>query len=282
MGSHMSDATRRAALAERAARAGGVSARGTFRGDLAVETKADKNDLVTDADRDAQRQVVGTIRREFPDARFVCEEEAQPVDGDDVDLLESVPDTGDAWVVDPIDGTANYVRGIRFWGTSVAALVDGSPVGVATYLPAEQDLYAAGPESVTRNGTTMQVSDRTDPETFAVGLIGWWPRQAGARPTALFRAATERFGDVRRFGCMQGVLALVADGALDAAFMPETPHPWDAIAGVHLIRRAGGVATDVAGEPWTDGGDGLVVSNGTCHDEVLAAVADGASVDAAD
>ena len=279
----MSDATRRAALAERAARAGGVVARETFREDLAVETKADKNDLVTEADRDAQRQVIATIRQELPEATFVCEEEARPVAEDaGVDLREAVPATGDAWVVDPIDGTANYVRGVPFWGTSVAAVVDGSPVGVATYMPAEGDVYAAGPESVTRNGTVMSVSERTDPETFAVALIGWWPRGGSARAAELFAAAADRFGDVRRFGCMQGTLALVAAGGLEAAFMPRTPHPWDAVAGVHLLRRAGGTATDVHGEPWTHDGEGLVVSNGTRHEAVLEAVREGQGVEAAD
>jgi myo-inositol-1(or 4)-monophosphatase len=271
-------------MAERAARAGGVVARETFREDLAVETKADKNDLVTEADRDAQRQVVATVRQEFPADTLVCEEEAIPPgeDPEGFELRETLPESGDAWVVDPIDGTANYVRGIRFWATSVAAVVGGEPVGVATYLPSEGDIYTAGPESATRNGTAMSVSDRTDPETFAVGLIGWWPRQAGAEYTALFRAAVERFGDVRRLGCMQGVLALVASGSLDAAFMPATPHPWDAVAGAHLIRRAGGTVTDVHGDPWRHDSQGLVVSNGAAHEVVLEAVREGEGVEAAD
>ena len=280
----MTDATRRAALAERAARAGGVVARETFRGELTVETKADKNDLVTESDRDAQRQVVATIRQEFPADTLVCEEDATPLgeDPESVDLREAVPETGDAWIVDPIDGTANYVRGMRFWATSVAAVVGGDAVGGATYLPAEGDIYTAGPESVTCNGNAMAVSDRTDPETFAVGLIGWWPLRASEGYTAMFRAAVERFGDVRRLGCMQGVLALVAAGSLDAAFMPARPHPWDAVAGVHLIRRAGGTATDVHGDPWHHDSEGLVVSNGEAHEVVLEAVREGASVEAAD
>ncbi len=281
----MSDATQRTALAERAARAGGVVARESFREELAVETKESKNDLVTEADRDSQRQVIATVRQEFPANAFVCEEDSRPVgpDGEEaVDLVEDVPERGDAWVVDPIDGTANYVRGLRFWATSVAALVDGRPVGVATYLPAEGDIYTAGPESVTRNGNAMAVSERTDPETFAVGLSGWWPIGEAERHVDLFRAATERFGDVRRLGCMQGTLALVASGGLEAAYVPQVAEPWDSIAGVHLVRRAGGTATDLTGEPWEHDSDGLVVSNGTAHDVVLEAVSDAVSLGTAD
>jgi len=273
----MSEATLRAAMAERAARAGGVVARETFRGEVVVETKADKNDLVTAADRDAQRQVIATIRQEFPHADLLCEEESQPpgTERTAVELLDEIPESGDAWVVDPIDGTGNYVRGIRFWATSIAAVSDGEPVAAATYLPAEDDIYTAGPESVSLNDGSMAVSERSDPETFATALIGWWAGLRGGESASLFRAAAERFGDLRRLGSMQGTLALVAAGSLDAAFMPETPHPWDAIAGAYLIRRAGGTVTDIHGDRWSPGDEGLVVSNGEAHDVVLEVPQDG-------
>ena len=112
--------THRAAVAERAARAGGVVARETFRGEIAVETKTDETDVVTVADRDAQQQAVATVRQEFPEDPFLCEEEVAVIGG--VDRRDSVPTTGPVWVVDPIDGTANYVRGLRYWATVVAAL----------------------------------------------------------------------------------------------------------------------------------------------------------------
>jgi myo-inositol-1(or 4)-monophosphatase len=154
----------------RAGRPGGVVARETFRQEVAVETKADETDVVTVADRDAQQQVVATVGQEFPGDPVLCEDEGPVVGG--VDSRESVPTSGPVWVVDPIDGTADYVRGLRYWATVVAALVDGAPVGVAIYLPGQEDIYAAGPESVTHNGNPMCVSDRADPETFALGAVG--------------------------------------------------------------------------------------------------------------
>jgi myo-inositol-1(or 4)-monophosphatase len=285
----MTDATRRAAVAERAARAGGVLARESFRGDLSIETKnGDPTDLVTAVDRDAQRQVISTIREAFPEDALVCEEDSQPVEGPagesapDLDLRETLPESGHAWVVDPIDGTANYVRGLSIWTTTVVAVSGDQAVGSATYLPVLGDIYTAGPESATRNGTSMTVSERADPTTFATALIGRWPSRGHDGYTDLFETTAERFGDVRRFGSMQATLALVASGGLDAAFMPTTPKPWDAIAGVHLIRRAGGTATTVEGERWTPDGPGLVVSNDACHDAVLETVRQGASVEVAD
>ncbi|WP_267163294.1 inositol monophosphatase family protein [Halovenus salina] len=272
----MTDESHRAATAERAARAGGVVARGTFRDGVTPETKGDKNDLVSTADRDAQLQVISTISQEFPGATLVCEEEVEPVDaGSGLSLVDSVPETGDAWVVDPIDGTGNYLRGIQFWSTVVAAVTDGEPVAVATYMPALEDIYTAGPESVTRNDTTMQVSDREDPETFAVGFNGWWPVTGRSEWTPLFEGTIEQFGDIRRFGAMQGALALVASGGLDAAFMPTRPQPWDSLAGVHLVREAGGMATDVYGDRWHVDSEGLVVSNGNAHDRLLETIQDG-------
>ncbi|MFB6183006.1 MAG: inositol monophosphatase [Haloarculaceae archaeon] len=271
----MADEHRRAAVAERAARAGGVVAREDFRTNLPVETKADKNDLVTRADRDAQQQVLATILNEFPGDAVVCEEEVRPpvgIDADEggLDVRETVPERGDAWIVDPIDGTANFVRGVPVWTTAVAAVVDGDPVGSAVYFPVLGEIYTAGPDSVTRDGDTLHVSTREDAETFAVGLLGRWIHSDDDAFSTLCHDVGTRFGDVRRFGSMQAALAYVACGGLDAAIMPTPPLPWDAVAGVHLIERSGGTATDRYGDPWTSDGEGLVVSNGTAHEDVLA------------
>ncbi|WP_436924064.1 inositol monophosphatase family protein [Halosimplex amylolyticum] len=265
----MTDAHRRVAVAERAARAGGAVARQAFRGELDVETKADKNDLVTESDRDAQRQVVSTIRGEFPGDAVVGEEDAVPLGtpGEEVEILSEVPESGDVWVVDPIDGTANFARGHRTWATAVAAVTDGEVVAAATYLPTTEDLYAAA-ETGTRNGNALEVSGRTDPETFAAASVGRFERGAGADLGAVAAATVDRLGDFRRFGSMQSTLAFVASGELDAAFSTYTPDPWDSLAGIHLVRRAGGTVTDLEGEQWTPDREGVVASNGQAHDAV--------------
>ncbi|MDS0283290.1 inositol monophosphatase family protein [Haloarcula onubensis] len=272
----MPDSLHRAALAERAARAGGSVARTTFREALAVETKASKNDVVTETDRDAQAQVVATVREEFPDDAFLCEEDLVSRSGPETaetepTAVDEVPETGAAWVVDPIDGTTNFVRGLRTWATSVAAMTDGETVGAATYLPSMGDLYASGPESATRDGTTLSVSERTDPETFVVTPVGWWELDDRAEFGRLCTAVGERFGDVRRVGSFQATLAFVADGGLDGAVCPTRTNPWDTIAGVHMVRQAGGTVTDLDGEPWRHDSAGLVASNGEAHDELVAA-----------
>jgi myo-inositol-1(or 4)-monophosphatase len=260
----MSDADERGDLAAAAARAGAAEALDRFRGGVAVETKANKNDLVTAADRWAQRTVVDRIRERFPD---------EPVVGEEEDELKAVPETGPAWIIDPIDGTANYARGMRLWTTSVAAVTDGDPVAAASVMPATGDAYTAV-ETGRRNGEPMAVSDRRDPETFAVAVLGWGPVENPGPYVDLTTTVIERFGDIRRLGSMQTALAFVASGELDAAVTTRRPRPWDSIAGAHLIDRAGGRVTDAEGRPWRHDSGALVVSNGHAHEAVVDAARD--------
>lgn len=266
------DTERRVAVAERAARAGAAVASATFREELATESKGEETDVVTEADRAAQRQAVATIRRTFPDDAVVGEESVGETGSDDAgDGVTPVPDEGAAWIVDPIDGTYNYVRGFRLWATSVAAVVDGDPVAAANVLPAMDDVYVADADGTRRNGERVSVSDLTDPGTFTVAPTLWWPHDRRAEYAAACRVAVEEFDDVRRFGSAQTTLSAVADGSLDGAFSNVRGEPWDVVAGAYMITRAGGTVTDLHGQPWRPGGHGLVASNGEAHEAVLAA-----------
>jgi myo-inositol-1(or 4)-monophosphatase len=251
----------RAAVAERAARAGGAVAADRFRSALDVEEKG-PGDVVTDADRAAQARAVGAIR-ETSDAPVIAEEAGRPND---------VPD-GPAWVIDPIDGTTNFSRGVPVWACSVAVLNDGEPVAAATVCPGLGDVTVAA-DRTERNGTRVSVSDRTEPAGVAVAPTAWGSfadREALADGT---RALAADFGKLRRLGSMQTELALLAAGGIDAVVASLSPYPWDTIAGIHLVRQAGGRATDWTGDRWRHDADRLVASNGAVHDAVLDAVAD--------
>jgi myo-inositol-1(or 4)-monophosphatase len=246
-------------LAARAARAGSAVAAERFRTDVRVETKAHKNDLVSEADGAAQDRVVALLSGES-DA---------PVVGEEDDTPSAVPADGPAWIVDPIDGTANYLRGLRLWTTSVARVEDGEPVAAATVMPAMDDEFLAGDDGARLNGDPAGVSDRTDPETFAVAVLGWGPHGERDAYAALSEAVVRECGDMRRFGSMQSALAFVASGGLDAAITTRRPNPWDSVAGVHLIRAAGGTVTDLSGERWRHDSQGLVASNGRDHERLV-------------
>ncbi|QLH76072.1 inositol monophosphatase [Halosimplex rubrum] len=261
----MSDAADRAAVAERAAEAGGAVARSLFRGDLTVETKANETDYVTRADREAQAEIVDVIGERYPN---------EPVVGEEDGAAKAVPERGPAWVVDPIDGSHNYVRGGRVWGTCVAAVRDGEPVAAATVCPALGDAYVAGDGPTERNGEVVSVSERADPATCSVAPTVWWPSDRRDEFARAAEAVVTRFGDLRRPGSVQVALAQVAAGRLDGAITNVAVNPWDSLAGVHLVRRAGGRVTDIDGDRWHHDATGLVASNGAVHDAVLAAAAD--------
>ncbi|SDR42785.1 inositol monophosphatase family protein [Natronobacterium texcoconense] len=253
---------RRAAVAVDAAAAGADVAADSFRGDLEVDSKDGETDLVTQADRDAQVAVAEEIRAAFPD---------DPIVGEEDEELKAVPEEGPAWIVDPIDGTNNYVAGIRAFGTAVAAVVDGEPVAGASVFPALSDTYRVGPAGAFRNGEPLSVSDRTDPGVSTACPTFWWDFDQRDQYGNAARALVDRFADVRRFGCAQLELAMVASGALEGAVTNLQANPWDTVAGVALVRAAGGTVTDLEGERWRHDSTGLVASNGGVHDELLEA-----------
>ncbi|MEF8779108.1 MAG: inositol monophosphatase [Haloferacaceae archaeon] len=283
----------RAAVASRAARVGARLAHERFRTGIDVENKRGKTDVVTAADRDAQAAVVGAIREAYPDDVVV---------GEEGDGSKSIPEEGAAWIVDPIDGTNNYVRDVPLWATAVAAVVDGEPVAAAVDAPAIGEASIADDRTgvVVDGGTgrdesvgpavadlgeggslaeaaedgdveRLAVSERTDPETCAVAPTVWWGFDRRGEYARACEAIVTRFADLRRVGCAQLELAMVAAGALDGVVTNLRCNPWDSVAGVHLVRRAGGRVTDLEGNRWRHDSRGLVASNGRVHEAVLSA-----------
>lgn len=254
----------RSDVAYEAAVEGSEVAHDLFRTELDVETKDSKMDFVTRADTETQQRVIDVIRNEYPDATIVGEEE---------DELKSVPADGNAWVIDPIDGTTNFVRGTQLWTTTVAAVRDHETVAAVTVAPALGDTFAADSDGVTLNGDPISVSTRTDLDRFTVAPILRYGSERDRQFGDLLRELLLRFGDLRRFGCAQVTLGMVACGALDAAVSPQPdPNPWDTIAGIAMVERAGGSVTDIEGGPWKPGCEGLVASNGNVHDEIVETV----------
>jgi myo-inositol-1(or 4)-monophosphatase len=255
----------RADCALRAAEAGGSVALESFRTGVAVETKGGKTDVVTQADRDAQRRVAGVIDEAYPGDPVVGEEDEEDEEA------TTVPDEGPAWIIDPIDGTNNFVRGVPVWTTSVAATVDGEPVAGASVCPALGDTFRLAADGAVMNGEPLTVSDRTDPERFAVAPTMWWGMDRRDEYAGICRGIVERFGDLRRYGSAQYALALCAAGALEGVVTNVSAHPWDSVVGAGLVEAAGGTVTDVDGDAWRHDSAGLVASNGEAHEAVLRA-----------
>lgn len=260
------DANSRLTLAHEAARTGAELAMGGFRDDFTVESKESELDSVTEFDREVQRRLAGLLRENDGGATIVGEEELP-----DVDTRTTIPESGDAWIVDPIDGTNNFVVGNRVWGVAVSAVEGGDAVAAVNEFPSLGDTYAAGDDGATRNGEPCSVSDRTNPGTFTINPIFGLSPHHRRKLSEYVDVIAEEFGDSRRFGSSQFALSSVAAGELDAAVSGIRLAPWDTVGGVHLVRQAGGTVTDLEGEPWTPTSSGIIASNGEAHDELVAA-----------
>lgn len=261
----MTEHATRVAVAERAARAGAQVALEKFRTALAVDTKANKTDVVTQADRDAQARVVEVVRDAFP---------GETVVGEEAGTADEVPPSGPAWVVDPVDGTNNFVRGNPAWCTSVAAVVDGETVGAANVAPALGDAYVADADGLRLDGDPVNASERTDPETCHVGLTLWWEFDDREAFAAACRGVVSRFGDLRRVGSAQLTLSMVAAGQLDGALGLVPVSPWDSLAGAFMVRRGGGRVTDAAGDRWEREADCFVAGPPPIHGDLRATAAE--------
>jgi histidinol-phosphatase len=218
--------------------------------DLRVETKPDLTP-VTDADRAAERLLRERVEQERPDETVFGEEE-----GDDGGAVR--------WIVDPIDGTRNFSRGIPVWATLIALERDGRVVcGVASAPALGHRWWAARGEGAWRDGEQIRVSGIP---ALAEATVSF------ARSSLL--AATDRTLDVaRRAWHMQPFSdfwahLLVAEGALEVAFEHEMA-PWDNAALQVIVEEAGGRFSDLSGAARFDGGS-AVSTNGLLHEEVLA------------
>ena len=204
----------------------------------AVEEKQ-QNDYVTRADRESEEAILRTIRAEFPDDAFLGEEGG---------VREGRGGDGRMWIVDPLDGTSNFVTGFPFWCVSIAAMERGSLSAAVIWDPLRDELYsAARGEGAFRNGERISVTSR--PSLAGAFLATGFPFRYRHRIDAylaLFRAVFLEARAIRRAGSAALDLAYVAAGVFDGFFEFHLS-PWDIAAGALLIREAGGAVTDFDG-----------------------------------
>ncbi len=225
-----------AAVALAAARAG-VEALAPFLdgADLQVRAKTSPGDLVTAADQASEDAILAVLRAHRPDDAVLGEESGHH------------PGTsGLTWLVDPVDGTANFVHGRRDFAVSVGLERDGHPLAGVVYRPADGDWAAAeGAVSWSRTGTLgLRGTDRLGDALVGVGFPHG-PRSQ-ERTLELLDRLLPGVRDVRRIGSAACELLYVAAGALDA-YVGVDLHPWDVAGGRALVRAAGGVCEQIRG-----------------------------------
>lgn len=218
--------------------------------------KGRSNDLVSRADKEAEERFVRGLRAILPEAGFIAEEGTSTERGDRFN-----------WIIDPLDGTTNYLYGIPFWCTSVALTDGDEPVLGVIFDPMHAECFAAyrGGGAVL-NGTPVSVSSQADMSKSLVAM--GFPYDDRGRMRAyleILETVNSRTRGIRRPGAAALDMAYLACGRFDA-FYEYNLNPWDVAAGDILIREAGGTVTDFSGGGNYIFGKQILCTNGRIHE----------------
>jgi myo-inositol-1(or 4)-monophosphatase len=226
-------------LAERAARAAGEVLLGYYgRPPAGLGSKSSETDLVSDADREAERAIVELLAAERPDDGLLAEEGSR-----------SEAASGRRWVVDPLDGTVNFLYGFPAWGVSVALEdADGPAAGVVLDPLRDECFAAARGQGARLNGEPIRVRDRRELGRALVATGFSYEPVRRAEQAGIVRRLLPRVRDLRRAGAAALDLSWLAAGRVDA-YYERGLSPWDWAAGRLLIEEAGGAVAWLPGVP---------------------------------
>lgn len=245
--------------AEEAARLGGQVLR-SWSTRFSVREKSRAN-LVTEADFASQKAIHEFLSRRYPQHGFLGEE----------DLADHRPESGFRWVIDPLDGTTNYVHGFPYYCVSIGLEKDGTLIAGAVYNPVSEEMFlAAAGHGATCNRQPLKCSAVND--LCEAMLIASLPVATTAEDPAVqrFLRVLGKAQTVQRTGSAALNLAYLAAGRVDG-FWSASLKPWDMAAGVLIVQEAGGRITDISGGRFCLDVPSLLATNGTgIHDRLSA------------
>ena len=222
-------------------------------------------DVVTAADTASEDHIRRRLGAAHPGVPVLGEEAAEPV---------TAAPAGPAWIVDPLDGTVNFVQGIPLFAVSIGYVEDGVPLAGVIHIPVLGQTFWGGPGQGVFEGdrpVSCSITPVLEDAVVATGFAYGRNDTADDNVANLERMILTTRG-IRRMGAAAIDLAYVASGRLDG-FWELHLKPWDVAAGVALVRGAGGVVTDQrGGEDWLFGGH-IVAANALIHGPLRAALA---------
>ncbi|MCD9025082.1 inositol monophosphatase family protein [Cohnella silvisoli] len=235
---------------------------------LRIQEKKNVSDLVTEVDLLSERILQERITSDYPEHWMMSEE----TDGSLRNAHEAflLPQTGYGWIIDPIDGTTNFIHGFPHFAISIGIVKDEQLVCGVVYNPITNELYCARRgHGAYLNGRLIQVDSESQLEhaLLATGFQAddWRPNSPVIEQIGRF---TGKSRSVRIVGAASLDLCLVASGKL-TGFWHEGLYPWDVAAGVLIIQEAGGRVTNREGSPFRLSDNSLVASNGSIHQTLL-------------
>ncbi|MFC5404554.1 inositol monophosphatase family protein [Cohnella soli] len=235
-----------------------------------LDMKVSLHDLVTEVDKGAERMIRNLIATHFPHHSFLGEEGVEPGPEASAKALEDVSDEEYLWIVDPVDGTTNFVHGFPFYSVSIALAYRGQVIVGVVYDPSRDELFVAERgKGAYVHGRKMNVADE---ETLSRSLLatGFPTDQHVALPANLksVQGLAPKVRNLRVAGSAALHLAYVAAGRL-SGFWEYNLNSWDIAAGSLLIEEAGGRLSDVNGESYHLGVRNVVATNGRIHNELV-------------
>lgn len=238
-----------------------------------LDIKQSQHDLVTEVDKGCERLIRNLIATHFPDHAFLGEEGVEPGPEASAKAVKGIADTDYVWIVDPIDGTTNYVHGFPFYSISIALAYRGQVIVGVIYDPSRDELFLAERgKGAYVHGRKMQVSaEATLQDSLIATGFPSEPLQALPRNMEQLREMVPRVRNVRSSGSAALHMAYVAAGRL-SGFWEVGLNAWDIAAGSLLVEESGGKVTDARGEPYHLGVRDVVGSNGRIHGEFLQAL----------
>ena len=250
-------------IASEAASAGGAVLQ-HYWGNLSnIRSKGRPGDLVTEADKAAEKEVLAVLRRHVPDHAILAEESGS-IRGSADNQTDSL-----LWAVDPLDGTTNYTHQYPFCGCSVGLLIDGEPAVGAIFDPVRNHLFrAATGLGATCNRQPISVSNTASlADSLLVTGFAYDRRETIDNNYAEFCHLTHLTQGVRRGGAASIDLAYVACGWLDG-YWERGLSPWDVAAGVVLVAEAGGQVTAYDRSPFDIKSGRILATNGKIQAEL--------------
>lgn len=237
-----------------------------------LDIKFSSHDLVTEVDKGSERLIRNLVLTHFPHHSFLGEEGVEPGPEASARALADIREAEYLWIVDPIDGTTNFVHGFPFFCVSIALAYKGEVIVAVVYDPMKDELFVAEKgKGAYVHGKRMKVSEE---DTLRDGLIATgFPADQQALPINMkgIQAIAPQVRNLRIAGSAALHMAYVATGRL-SGFWEIGLNSWDMAAGTLLIQESGGAVTDTKGKPYELGIRNVVVSNGRIHKELLAAL----------